>query len=89
MILSYKYYKTFATVNYEKGTVAFNERLNYSLLGTFTNYLYMSKNGNDYPYEYFSSYNSENDDFNKTHAIHNFITTEDDLVDYSEPSFYV
>lgn len=70
---------TYATLNYEKGTVSFNERMNYPLLGTFTNYLYLSKYGNSKPYGYFSP--------NKN--IYNFITSEDDLVDYSEPSFYI
>jgi hypothetical protein len=69
-------------INYENGTISFEERLNKPLLGTFNNYLYLKtdKNAKDYCRKAFSYFNE-----NKT--LLSFASTQDDIVDYSEPRF--
>ena len=85
LYLRYDYYLSTANVDYEKGIVSFSERQDYPVLFTGSNYVYQScnkKTGEStclLPFSYFDENN----------IITSFFATQDDFVDYYEPSYYV
>lgn len=88
--MNYKYYGSFAAINREKATVKFGSRQDYFVIGTFTHYLYLNTDGTyEYPYGYFITDAEKTADIDKANCIHDFMLFNDDLVDYSEPSFYI
>jgi len=88
--MNYKHYGSFATIDREKATVKFDSRQDYFVTGTFTHYLYLNTDGTcEYPYGYFVTDAEKETDLDKKNCIHDFMLFNDDLVDYSEPSFYV
>lgn len=98
--MNYSYYGSFAVVNREPSTVKFDEYQNNTVLGTYTHYLYLYTNGlNTYPFSYFFTDSSGNYPVfskenqisleDKESIIKTFMLYNDDLVDYSEPVFYV
>lgn len=91
--MQYKYYGSYATIDYEKGLVSFDKRQENPVLGTFTALTYLYANGeNHMPYARFSEYNETNDIGGTVlypNAIRDFALYEDDLVDYQSPTFNV
>lgn len=95
--MNYNYYASQAIIDREKMTIKFDEFQNYNILGTFTHYLYLYADGtNSYPYSYFTEDINGNypkvvkqDEIINKDYIKTFMLYNDDLVDYSEPSFFV
>ena len=95
--MNYSYYESFATIDREESTVKFDTYQNNIVTGTFTHYLYLYTDGtNSYPFSYFfaETYPKYTDEEeipmeNTGDVIKTFMLYNDDLVDYSEPSFYV
>lgn len=94
ILLNYKYYDSYVNTNYDQSQVYFEKRMNYPILATFNNYLYLykdngiSKGKTQRPYGYFSPYNDA-EDLQHKYCINSFITSQDDMVDYSSPYFNV
>ena len=98
--MNYSYYKSFATINREKSNVMFESYNDNVVLGTYTHYLYLYSNGiNTYPFSYFQKdyngnypYYTDEEQISleeRNSIINTFMLFNDDIVDYSEPNFFV
>ena len=94
--IEYNYYASLATIDKEKNSVSFEEYQKYNIMGTFSNYLYLYTDGtNTYPYPYFYNitsnypYHKQAIEIDENNVLKTFLLYQDDLLDYSEPSFYV
>ena len=98
--MNYSYYKSFTAVNREKANVMFESFNENPVLGTYTHYMYLYNNGiNTYPFSYFQKdyngnypYYTDEEQISieeKGAVINTFMLFNDDVVDYSEPNFFV